>query len=222
MKQGNLLIGATYNTYTKRLVDILCALILLILFAPIMFAVAIAIKFDSKGPVFADTPSRVGNGGRRFKMFKFRSMVENAHRMLREDPQFKQLYEEYKRSSYKLQHDPRITCVGKFIRKHSLDEIPQLMNVLKGEMSIVGPRAYYPDEIQEQLRKYPQAKQFVREALLVRPGITGYWQVFGRSEVHFGQRIKMDALYVQNVSLWYDIRIMLLTPKAMITGKGAV
>ena len=96
------------------------------------------------------------------------------------------------------------------------------MNVLRGEMSIVGPRAYYPDEIQEQLGKYPEAKDYLREALRVRPGITGYWQVYGRSEVHFSERIKMDALYVQNMSLWYDIQIMLLTPWAMISGKGAV
>ena len=211
-----------YNDYLKRIVDVVVAAVLLLLFSPIMASVAIAITLDSEGPIYADTPSRVGKGGKRFKMYKFRSMVKDAHRMLREDPKLKRLYEEYKRSSYKLQNDPRITRVGRFIRKHSLDEIPQLMNVLRGEMSIVGPRAYYPDEIQEQLGKYPEAKDYLREALRVRPGITGYWQVYGRSEVHFSERIKMDALYVQNMSLWYDIQIMLLTPWAMISGKGAV
>jgi lipopolysaccharide/colanic/teichoic acid biosynthesis glycosyltransferase len=120
--------------------------------------VAIAIKLDSKGPVFADVPERVGQGGKKFKMYKFRSMIQNAHVLLRTDRRFKELYEEYKKSSYKLRNDPRITKVGKFIRKHSLDEIPQLFNVLKGEMSLVGPRAYYPDELENQQKEHPNTQ----------------------------------------------------------------
>src|SRR5581483_8587564 len=126
----------------KRLIDLIFSLILLIIFLPIIVILAILIKLDSKGPVFADTPERVGKNARLFKMYKFRSMVENAHLLLRTDPQFASLYKDYKSGSYKLKEDPRITKVGKFIRKHSLDEVPQFLNVLKGDMSLVGPRAY--------------------------------------------------------------------------------
>lgn len=222
MPIGTLLNGAKYNDFTKRVMDVVVAVFLLVLFSPIMILVACAIKLNSSGPIFADTPERVGTKGKKFRMYKFRSMIQNAHRILREDPKFKRLYEEYKKSSYKLHDDPRITSVGRFIRKHSLDEMPQIINVLKGEMSIVGPRAYYPDEIEEQLKKHPEAHQFLAEALQVRPGITGYWQVSGRSEVHFRNRIIMDASYVKKISLWYDIQIMILTPWTMISGKGAV
>lgn len=222
MPKGNLFYGEIYANSTKRFVDILLGLVLCVLFLPICVVVAILIKLDSSGPVFADTPARVGKDGKKFKMFKFRSMIKNAHQMLREDPRLKKLYQEYKRSSYKLYNDPRVTRFGKFIRKYSLDEVPQFINVLRGDMSLVGPRAYYPDEIREQLKKHPVAKQSLDTAIKVKPGITGYWQVYGRSEVHFDKRIKMDAEYVKKISLWYDILIIVKTPYAMISGKGAV
>lgn len=149
-------------------------------------------------------------------------MIIDAHHLLRIDPRFKSLYEEYKRSNYKLRKDPRITRVGKFIRKHSIDEIPQLINVLKGEMSLVGPRAYYRDELEEQLREYPKARKLVSRVLAVKPGITGLWQVSGRSEINFDKRITLDASYVGNISLWNDLTIIFKTPWVMITGKGAV
>jgi len=133
-----------YREYIKRFLDIILAIILLILFLPLSLVVALIIKLDSKGPIFADVPERVGKDGKLFKMYKFRSMIVNAHHLLRNNARFKKLYQEYKKSSFKLKKDPRVTRVGKFIRKHSLDEIPQLINVLNGEMSIVGPRAYYP------------------------------------------------------------------------------
>jgi len=149
-------------------------------------------------------------------------MIENAHMLLRKDPKLKNLYEKYKRNSYKLKEDPRVTKIGRFIRKHSLDEIPQLFNVLKGEMSLIGPRAYYPDELVNQQKKYPETRKLVKKVLSIKPGITGYWQVSGRSEVNFDKRITMDADYVEKRSLWYDIKILIKTPWAMITGKGAV
>jgi len=155
-------------------------------------------------------------------MYKFRSMVVNAHHMLRTDPRFKSLYSEYKRGSYKLKRDPRITPVGKRIRKHSIDEIPQLINVLKGEMSLVGPRAYYPDELENQQKKFPQTRILVKKVLSVKPGITGLWQVSGRSEVDFDKRIAMDAKYVDKVSLWLDLKIILKTPMVMLSGQGAI
>jgi len=183
---------------------------------------AIAIKLNSAGPVFADTPQRVGRNGKLFKLFKFRSMVVNAHQKLRSDPKLARLYSEYKKNSYKLLDDPRVTKVGRFIRKHSIDEIPQLINVLKGDMSLVGPRPYYPDELVEQQRKYPHTKQLVGVVLSAKPGITGHWQVSGRSQVNFDKRIKMDADYVKKRSLTMDLSILAKSPWAMISGKGAV
>jgi len=207
---------------TKRMIDIVGSLILGILFLPIGIIVAIAIKLDRPGPIFADTPERVGQNGKLFKLYKFRSMVVNAHEKLRRDPRMAKLYQEYKRGSYKLRNDPRVTRVGRFIRKHSLDEIPQLLNVLRGEMSLVGPRPYYPDELVEQQRKYPHTRDLVKVVLSAKPGITGYWQVSGRSEVNFDKRIQMDADYVKQQSLLLDLLILFKSPWAMISGKGAV
>lgn len=208
--------------FLKRLIDILGALCLGIIFLPIGILAAVAITSTSVGPVFADTPMRVGKDGKLFKFYKFRSMIVNAHELLRADPQFKKLYEQYKKNSYKLKHDPRVTPIGRFIRKHSVDEIPQLINVLKGEMSLVGPRPYYPDELADQQRKYPHTKKLVNIVLSAKPGITGYWQVSGRSEVNFDKRIEMDAEYVKKRSIIHDIVILLKSPIVMITGKGAV
>jgi lipopolysaccharide/colanic/teichoic acid biosynthesis glycosyltransferase len=208
--------------FLKRVMDIILALVLMVTFLPVCLLTILAITFDSSGPIFADTPERIGKSGKRFKMYKFRSMVQNAHEMLRFDPQFAKLYQKYKRGSYKLRDDPRITTVGRFIRKHSIDEIPQLINVLKGEMSIVGPRAYYPDELREQQEKYPHTKNLVKIVLSVRPGITGAWQVSGRSEVNFDKRIEIDADYVGRKSILYDMIILLRTPWAMVSGKGAL
>lgn len=207
---------------SKRIIDLIGGLILLIFFAPFMLIAAIAIKLTSEGPVFADIPKRVGKNGKPFRFLKFRSMFVNAHSLIRTDPRFKKLYEEYKHSSYKLHKDPRITKVGKFIRKYSIDETPQFFNVLTGDMSIVGPRAYFPDELENQQRRYPDTKPLVKEMLSVKPGITGYWQVTGRSEVNFDKRIEMDAYYARKKSIFLDLLILLKTPWAMISGKGAV
>ncbi|MCL6096471.1 MAG: sugar transferase [Patescibacteria group bacterium] len=211
-----------YYEFTKRLTDVIFSSILIVIFSPVIVLVSIAIKLDSKGPVLADTPERVGKGGMPFKMYKFRSMVENAHEILRENPKYSKLYDKYKKGSYKLKRDPRVTKVGHFIRKYSLDEVPQFFNILKGNMSLVGPRAYYPDELREQQKKYPQTKDSVKIVLSVKPGVTGYWQVSGRSEINFDKRIEMDAQYVRKRSILYDIWIILKTPWAMISGKGAL
>ncbi|MEK7111969.1 MAG: sugar transferase [Patescibacteria group bacterium] len=211
-----------YLEIIKRSLDIILAIFLLIIFSPVIVATAIAIKLTSAGPVFADTPKRVGKDGKLFHLFKFRSMIVNAHKLLRRDPKFKKLYQDYKKSSYKLYEDPRITSVGKIIRRYSVDEIPQFINVLRGEMSVVGPRAYYPDELAEQQQRYPQTKKLVKEVLSVKPGITGYWQVSGRSEINFDKRIEMDAYYARKRSLPFDLLIILKTPWAMISGKGAI
>lgn len=222
MPKYNIFKGESYQNFLKRVVDIFISLILLVLFLPIVVPTAIIIKLNSPGPILADVPERVGKKGKRFKMYKFRSMIINAHKLLRTDGRFKQLYDEYKKGSYKLKKDPRITSVGKFIRKHSIDEIPQMINVLRGEMSLVGPRAYYPDELVEQQQKYPHTQDLVKKVLSIKPGITGLWQVSGRSEINFEKRIVIDATYVDNISLFKDLEIILKTPWIMLTGKGAI
>ncbi|PIR79683.1 MAG: multidrug MFS transporter [Candidatus Levybacteria bacterium CG10_big_fil_rev_8_21_14_0_10_35_13] len=208
--------------FLKRAMDITFSLILLIIFSPVIATVAFAIKIDSKGPVLADTPERVGKNGKLFKMYKFRSMIQNAHQILRNNPKYSKLFYEYKKGSYKLKDDPRITKVGHVLRKHSLDEVPQLFNILKGDMSLVGPRAYYPDELRDQQKEYPKTKKAVQIVLSIKPGLTGYWQVSGRSEINFDKRIEMDATYVKKRSIIYDLWIILKTPWAMISGKGAL
>lgn len=209
-------------TFTKRIIDIVGSFLLGVIFLPVCLLTAIAIRLDSPGPIFADTPHRVGRNGTLFKLYKFRSMIMNAHELLRKDPKLSGLYRQYRLNSYKLTHDPRVTSVGHIIRKHSIDEIPQLLNVLKGDMSLVGPRPYYQDELKEQQKKYPHTKKLVKVVLSAKPGVTGFWQVSGRSEVNFDKRIKMDADYVTKRSLIFDILILLKSPWAMISGKGAV
>lgn len=208
--------------FIKRFIDICGSLLLILFFSPIALITILAIKSDSPGPILADTPMRVGKNGKLFKLFKFRSMIVNAHELLRTDPKFQDLYHQYKKNSYKLHQDPRVTKVGKFIRKHSLDELPQFLNVLRGDMSLVGPRPYYPDELEDQQKKYPHTKKLVEIVLSSKPGITGYWQVSGRSEVNFDKRIDIDARYVVEKSILHDFYILLKSPIVMVTGKGAV
>ena len=207
-----------YN-FSKRLTDIIGSLLGLILLSPLLIFITLAIKLDSPGPILADTPMRAGKNGKLFRIYKFRSMVQNAHEILENNSK---LLDEYKKNSYKIFNDPRITRVGKFIRRFSVDEFPQFLNVLKGEMAIVGPRAYYPYELEEQQKKYPAAKKFVKIILSGKPGITGLWQVTGRSQINFDKRVEMDALYVRKRSLIYDVWIMLKTVPAILSGRGAV
>lgn len=210
---------AMFYDFVKRLMDIAGGLVGLILFSPLLLAVAAAITINSKGPVMADTPMRVGKNGKLFKMYKFRSMVVGAQDMLQKNPE---LLKEYKKNSYKLHNDPRVTTVGKFIRKFSIDEFPQFFNILTGEMSIVGPRAYYPFELEEQQKKYPKSRDFVKVILSSKPGLTGVWQVSGRSEINFDKRVEMDAQYVQRRSILYDIYLIAKTIPAVLFGRGAV
>jgi exopolysaccharide production protein ExoY len=208
----------------KRFLDILGSFSGLVILSPILLLISIAIRLNSKGPLFADIPMRVGKDGKLFRMYKFRSMVIGAHELLHEDPRYAELLKKYQQNSYKLSidEDPRITSVGRFIRKTSLDELPQLLNILKGEMSIVGPRAYHPFELDEQQIKYPSARKYVKIILSGKPGLTGVWQVSGRSEINFDKRVKMDADYIVRRSIFYDIWIMIETVPAVIFGRGAV
>lgn len=208
---------------TKRFIDIVGSFFLLILFSPVMITSAILIKLTSPGPVFADTPKRVGKDGNEFYTYKFRTMIVNAYHLLKTDPKFKKAYKEQQTAgNYKIRNDPRVTKVGRILRKYSIDEMPQLINVLKGEMSIVGPRPYYREELTKQQKLFRGTEKYVHDMQEVRPGITGFWQVSGRSSVTFDKRIQMDAYYARKKSILFDILIMLKTPWIMLSGKGAV
>lgn len=199
----------------KQVMDVILSVALGLLFLPLIIVTAIAIKLDSPGPVLYKQ-LRVGKDGKEFWLYKFRSMVVDADLLLQQD---KQLLAAFKEGDWKLElsDDPRVTRIGKFLRRVTIDEMPQFFNVLKGEMSIVGPRAYRREELDEQQRKYPQTKQFVREILKIKPGVTGPWQVSGRNELSFDLRTKMDAEYAKSRSLWNDIIIIVKTPFAMLS-----
>lgn len=200
----------------KRLIDLVVASTLALLFLPLWVVIPVLIMIDSKGRAIFSQP-RVGKNGKQFNILKFRSMVEGADELLWTDPNFLRLREEFSRRDWKLPNDPRITKVGRILRRLSIDEFPQVFNVLKGEMSIVGPRAYRPQELVEQQKKYPNTKEFINKALRVKPGITGLWQVSGRNDVPFDKRVMIDAEYAGRKSLGEDLKILLRTPGAMIS-----
>lgn len=211
----------------KRTIDIIASVILIIIFSPIMLITAICIALSSPGPVLVEKNNshmkRLGKNGKMFRLYKFRSMMVEADKLEKTDPRFRSVYiEKHTRGNYKPMNDPRVTKVGKFIRIHSIDEMPQLLNVLKGEMSLVGPRAYLPDELEEQQERFPGTEKYVKEMLSAKPGITGYWQVTGRSQVNFDKRIEMDAFYARKKSILLDLLIILKTPWVMLSGQGAV
>ncbi|CAI9395039.1 putative sugar transferase EpsL [Bacillus sp. T2.9-1] len=197
----------------KRGIDIIGSFILLVLTLPIFVTISFLYLFgENKGPVFF-RQERIGLDGKTFYIYKFRSMIVNAEDKLRAD---KELYKKYIESSYKLEpeEDPRITKVGAILRSTSIDEIPQLLNVLKGEMSLVGPRPV----IKEELVQYGNRKN---EFLSVKPGITGYWQVNGRSSVDYPVRADLELFYVSKQSLLLDIKILLKTILIVVNRKGA-
>jgi lipopolysaccharide/colanic/teichoic acid biosynthesis glycosyltransferase len=200
----------------KRLLDLFVAMILIIGFLPFWIIVPLLIIFDSGWPILFQH-ERVGRGGIEFKINKFRSMVPGAHELLHKRNRL--LLRKFKAGDWKIaaKDDPRITRLGRLLRALTIDEFPQLFNVLKGEMSMVGPRAYMKSELIEQTKKYPATKKYVKKILSVKPGITGPWQTSGRNEIPFAQRAKMDAEYATHPTIGGDIKILLLTPKAMIS-----
>ena len=198
----------------KRILDLIVALALIIIFFPVWIVIPILIAIDSAGPIIF-THKRVGKNGRPVYIYKFRSMVSDADEILHKKD--KKLLEQFKKGDWKLENDPRITKLGKILRSLTIDEFPQLFNVLKGEMSMVGPRAYVARELEEQQEKYPETKKLVSEILSVKPGITGPWQTSGRNEVPFNVRAQMDAQYAKQHSIWNDIMILCRTPKAMLS-----
>lgn len=206
----------------KRILDIAISLFALIVLSPIMLIIAIAIKINDGGTVFTDSPRvRVGKNGKKFFMYKFRSMVPGAHERMN-DGEWKKFEKKWKNNSGKLpiNEDPRITKVGRIIRRIDIDESPQFINVLLGNMSIVGPRPLPADQIERNLKQYPQIKKYLKPALSVRPGITGVWQVSGRNSIPTVKQYEMNADYAQRESLIYDLWIILRTPFAVITRFG--
>ena len=200
----------------KRMMDIVSSIILIIVFSPVLLITAIIIKLTSPGPVIFKQ-KRVGQN-KEFDMYKFRSMrVGDNDKFLKEN--YPELWKKYKANDWKLsaKEDPRITPIGRFIRATSIDEMPQFINVLKGEMSLVGPRAYRDEELKEYAKKYPNTRPYNADIRSVKPGITGPWQVSGRNELPFEKRSKMDSEYIKKRSLRQEIFIILKTPFAMFS-----
>lgn len=195
--------------FIKRTSDIICSLSAIIVLSPIMLLTALAIFIESPGnPIFAQ--ERVGRNGKLFKMYKFRSMCIDAEKKL------KKLKEKNEADGpvFKIKNDPRITHVGHFIRKFSIDELMQLFNILKGDMSVVGPRPALPNEVK-------QYNDFAKLRLNVKPGLSCYWQIGGRSNIGFDEWMKLDVKYIEDMSLLTDIKIILLTIPAILKGDGA-
>lgn len=197
----------------KRTYDLVISGMALIVLAPIMLFICLLIKIDSKGPAIL-VQERIGENGKIFKMYKYRSMVVGADKLLdkylKENEEARKEYKKYK----KLQNDPRVTKIGKIIRKTSIDELPQLINVFIGNMSLVGPRPYLPREKEDM-------KNLYNDIVKSKPGITGIWQVSGRNDISFDQRLEMDYTYNSDKSTMYDIKILLKTFKKVLEKEGA-
>jgi Undecaprenyl-phosphate galactose phosphotransferase WbaP len=197
----------------KRALDIATSTALLILLAPVMAVIALLVRREAKAPVFF-SQVRLGRDGRTFRMWKFRSMLPNGQaileKLLAEDPQARAEWD----ANHKLRNDPRVTSLGRILRKTSLDELPQLWNVLKGDMSLVGPRPIVKDEIV----KYGEGYDFYTRVV---PGLTGLWQVSGRSDTTYGQRVDLDIFYVRNWSPWLDFYLLARTVTVVLTGRGS-
>ncbi len=199
--------------YIKRGMDILISLIGLLMLSPVILLISMLIKFDDPKTTIFFKQLRVGKNGNSFFIYKFRTMHQNAENILMEN---NNLYKKYLKNNYKLEQneDPRITKIGLWLRKTSMDEIPQLINVLKGEMSLVGPRPVVPEELEE----YKSKKN---EFLSVKPGMTGYWQICGRSNVGYPERVDLELYYVKRKSLMFDLLIIFKTIPSVLKKDGA-
>ncbi len=196
---------------TKRVLDIIIATVGLVVLSPVFLLISIFIKINSRGPAFF-AHTRIGKDGKKFKMYKFRTMYEDAEEMIKNfTPEQKKEWEE----NYKLKNDPRITRIGRILRKTSLDELPQIINIIKGDLSIIGPRPI----VDKELEKYGESKE---KFLSVTPGLTGYWQANGRSDTTYNQRMKMELYYVDHISLNLDVQIFFKTFVSVLKKEGAI
>lgn len=201
--------GFSFYEVIKRVIDVVCSFVGVLVLSPLFVVIAIIIKFTSKGPVFF-SQKRVGRDGKEFKMYKFRSMVVNAEELKEKLA----AQNEMSGPMFKMKDDPRVTKVGKFIRKTSIDELPQLFNVLKGDMSLVGPRPSLPKEV-------AQFEDWMYKRLEVKPGLTCYWQVSGRNNIDFEDWMKLDIRYVEEKNLWIDIKLICKTVFVLFGDKNA-
>ncbi|MGT2928817.1 sugar transferase [Streptococcus dentasini] len=204
-----------YNRYIKRGLDIVVGLVgTVVFFLPLAVIILCCYSFGKDKGRVVFTQERMGLNGQTFKIIKFRSMVENAEEMLKQD---KELYQKYLSNGYKFPEgeDPRLTKIGAFIRKTSLDEFPQFINILKGDMSFVGPRPILAAELEE------YTEQGKKELLSVKPGATGWWQVSGRSDVLYPERCQLELYYPRHFSFRLDVKITLLTVRQVLSGRGA-
>ena len=205
----------------KRTIDIVSSVLCLTIFSPVLLIIGVIIKLTSEGPVLL-RQRRIGNSGE-FIMYKFRSMyngkqyANDMDAFLRDN--YPELWKKYIEDGWKLpmDMDPRITPIGKFIRRTSIDEMAQFINVFRGEMSLVGPRAYRKEELEEYEKKFPNSKKYIDIIRSAKPGITGLWQTSGRNDMNFEQRAKLDAEYIKNRSLRQEIYIIFKTPFAMLS-----
>jgi exopolysaccharide production protein ExoY len=200
--------GPSYEA-AKRALDLVAGLALLAAAAPLMVAIAAAVKLTSPGPVLF-RHARLGRGGRPFSCLKFRTMVRDAEAQLRSRAELRSAFE----ANYKIKDDPRLTPVGAVLRRYSLDELPQLWNVVRGELSLIGPRPIVAPE----LAKYGE---HAGRLLSVKPGLGGMWQAYGRSDTTYEQRVAMDMAYVERRSLRLDLKLLALTAAAVLRGRGA-
>ena len=198
-----------FYTVSKRCIDVVLALVGMLLLSPVLAVIALCIKLDDGGPVL-HFREIIGQHGRHFYALKFRTMILDADAYLAAHPELKQAF----RKNMKLEHDPRVTRVGKFLRKTSLDELPQLYNVLLGQMSLVGPRIIHPSEL-------PRYGQYAPKRLSVRPGITGLWQISGRQHISYKERVQLDMRYIDTRSFFVDLVILVKTLKVFIVHTGA-
>lgn len=198
----------TYE-YCKRVVDVVGVTLLLLALAPVFALIAVIIWISSPGPIFFEQV-RLGRGGRPFRCLKFRTMVPDAEQQLNADPKLRAAFEH----NYKIKDDPRVYGFGRLLRRSSFDEMPQLWNVLRGEMSLIGPRPIVPPEVS----KYGAHAQ---KLLSVTPGLSGLWQACGRSETTYEQRVRFDMLYIDHRSLWLDVKLIFLTAVAVCRKVGA-
>lgn len=205
---------STFNRGVKRAFDLLVGGALLFLSIPCLLAIAVAVSYDSKGPAFFPQ-KRLGQGGRHFTCYKFRTMYVNSDQILeeylRENEQARCEWREYNKLKV---YDPRLTRLGHILRRYSLDELPQLINIFLGHMSLIGPRPYLP-------REFIQMGSWVRDILVTKPGLTGLWQVSGRNSIDFEGRLKLDSWYMRNWSLWLDVAILIKTVRVVCKREGA-
>lgn len=196
-----------------RFFDILFSIIMILITFPLMLLVSIAIRLYDKGSIFADFPQRVGKNNKPFFMNKFRSMVQGAHSSIQKDKNFKELKKKWlTQEKLNINEDPRITPVGKIIRRFDIDELPQFFNVLKGDMSVVGPRPYFVNQLERYLKENKNLQAKWKYIQKEKPGITGLWQVNGRNKNTIEQRFNLDLYYVKNKSFLLDMYIIIKTP----------